>query len=244
MNIIVNVKVIGGDGAFSEDNSSFLISFKDIILLFDCPVNTFNYIMKYNINAQHVFVSHTHFDHISGLEQLFYYNYFVKNKITKVYAGEEVLDELKKIFEKSNFVYDNGSLVAEKIVEFLSVEELNDKLKKRNVEIRTIKGNHIVKHNYGLVMIFNDLKKVLVITGDTKASQEIADEINWLLSYDELYVFHDYSEIDNVFKNIHCCETDFNYYYKELIENNKVKWFKYHNKTFNKEFKDKTIIIK
>jgi len=243
---MLSLKVIGGNNAFSYDNSSFLITYKydafEYKLLFDCPFNAFNYIVKNNINVENIWISHTHFDHIGGLEQLSYYNYFVKNKLTNIYAHGDVLNELKIIFKNTNFVYDNGSKIETDIVRFYDINDLSF----TNLYIRPLKGNHVIKENYGLIfeINYNNHSVSLLITGDTKASQEIRDEIEWLSDkYDKLYVFHDFSYIDNPFKNIHCCETDFNYYYKDLLNNDKIKWFKYHNEEFNKKFKDKVIKI-
>jgi ribonuclease BN (tRNA processing enzyme) len=179
------VKVIGGAGAFSKDNSSFLLTFVEseymkINLLFDCPENSFYYIKDNNINVDAVFISHTHQDHIGGLEKLIYYNYFVNKKITKILAHQEI--EIEKHLPEQ-IIYENGEIRPVKMYELYNDFSL---LTTTNFEYEFdfIKGNHIIKKNYGLKITLTDKiskniwkNHCLIITGDTKATPDIRNEI-------------------------------------------------------------------
>jgi len=245
----LKVQVIGGNGAFSSDNSSFIIHLdKDntkfllddenngLKLLFDCGPNAFHYIKENDLDIRDVYISHTHFDHIGGLEQLIFYNYFIKGNITRIYCADEVKEELEKILD-INRIYDNGELVEKTLYMFF---DLTKRLHmSKNYTYEFIKGNHVAKPNYGLLIKANT--KALFISGDTKACDNIKHRINDIKKEGyKLTVFHDYSEWDNPYKNIHCCKSDFEYYYKDITD---VKWYKYHNDDFNDKYKNKEIQI-
>jgi len=234
----MEVQVIGGNGAFDYDNSSFIIYLNDnkLKLLFDCGPNAFHYIKENDLDIRDVYISHTHFDHIGGLEQLIFYNYFMKGNITRIYCADEVKEELEKILD-INRIYDNGELVEKDLYLFSDLSKHLSVSKCYTCEF--IKGNHVAKPNYGLLIKANI--KALFISGDTKACDNIKHRINSIKKEGyKLTVFHDYSEWDNPYKNIHCCESDFEYYYREITD---VKWYKYHNNGFNKEYKNKKIQI-
>ena len=248
----MKIKVIGGDGAFSYDNSSFLIEIpivndKIVKILFDCGVNTFNYIKDNNIDIDYVFISHTHFDHISGLEQLIYYRYFVQNKITRIICGPEIQNELSLIFKDMRYYYENGELIPTTMFEFVLIDNLRATLNqgKYFYKIDLIKGNHIIKVNYGLMILENKEKKGFLITGDTKACRNIKNIIKKeaIINGYNLIVFHDFSFWNDPYKNIHCCKSDFEYYYNEFDNYNNIKWYLYHNEEFNENYKNEEILI-
>jgi len=236
----MKVKVIGGDGAFASDNSSFIINVDNKQLLFDCGPNAFNYIRENDLDIRDVYISHTHFDHIGGLEQLIFYNYFVKGNMTRIYCAKEVGKELKNILD-INRVYDNGELVEKTLFMFCSLSTILN----YPYSHKLIKGNHAVKINYGLLLKNKEKNTALFVSGDTKACSNIKDLIEETTSVEgyKLTVFHDYNEWDDPFKNVHCCKTDYEYYYSKFKDNENIKWYLYHNPTFNKEYKGKEIKI-
>lgn len=234
----MNVTVIGGGGAFDDNNSSFLIEISEAKILFDCNFQTFLY-YKHNLkDIDYVFISHTHFDHIGGLEQLIFYRYYVQGKKTKIVTGKDVKDELEKILESCNTSYVNGEVCKIKTFEILTDLDIPE----HNVDL--IKGDHIVKPNYGLLIKDDKEKKALFISGDTKASINIKTRLK-NLSEDEytLTVFHDLSFWDDEDNNIHCCPTELKRVYGELIDNPNVRWINYHNAEFDSLYKDRVINI-
>ena len=231
------MQVIGGDGAFSSDNSSFIITIDNKKILFDCGPNAFNYVRENNLDIRDVYISHTHFDHIGGLEQLIFYNYFIKGNITRVYCADEVKEELKKILDV-NHIYENGEMIDKTLFVFYNLSSFL----MYPYSHKLIKGNHIVKPNYGLLLKNKEKRTALFISGDTKACSNIKNMIKEvaLVQKYNLTIFHDYSYWNDPYKNIHCCESDFKYYYKELDSLDiKLKWYLYHNEKFNEKFNQK-----
>lgn len=254
----LNVKVIGGSGAFEFENSSFLIELIGDIttnILFDCGENSFQYIKQHNINVDIVFISHTHSDHVNGLEKLVFYNYFVKNKKTMILTGKDVNVER---YLPDQIVYENGMLVdADMYQVFHSFEEMSkisgsdipeladDKLNWADVNNQRFifKGNHVVLPSYGLLIRVG--LTTLIITGDTKASPVIRDLIQTELNIglNQVNVFHDYSMFGTSHNSVHCCEDDFNAYYADFKDNKHVKWYLYHNNEFNAATQNTSINI-
>ena len=249
----MNVTIIGGDNTFNVDNSSFLIETSPlsiepattIKILFDCGYNTFNYYKNNLKDIDYVFISHTHFDHIGGLEQLIFYRYYMQGgKTTRIIAGDEFKKELEIILKDCNKFYDDGKIIG--IQSFEIVTEIDIP----TYDIELIKGRHSAKHNYGLLIKDKpeDLNfgtpKALFISGDTKASENIKNKLQNLLDKGfNLTVFHDLSFRDDESSNIHCCFTDFKRVYSSIAENQKVKWYNYHNNEFNLLYKNRNIEV-
>ncbi len=254
----LNVKVIGGAGAFSNSNASFLIELNDekkSNILFDCSENTFQYIKRNNIDIDLVFISHTHADHINGLEKLIYFNYFVKNKKTFIIAGEKV--KIEKYLPKQ-VIYENGEVIKVNMYEvFHGFEELSevgnsfhelkdDKINWSKIENNRFifKSNHVLIPSYGLLIRIG--LNTLIITGDTKASSFIHDLIKTELNIGvkNIHVFHDYQTFGTSHNSVHCCQDDFDIYYKDIKDDVRIKWYLYHNDDFDNENIMKTIKIK
>jgi len=241
----IAVSVIGGNDAFSKDNSSFLIHLptedNGINILFDCGPSTFEWYKKTKPEIDYVFISHTHFDHIGGLEQLIFYRYYVEGKRTSVIVDGKIGIELMELLKDCNKSYVNGEIEHISIVNFVNKIEISDRF-----SIGTIEGNHIVKENYGIMVADEHAGSGLIITGDTKASYKIKKIIKGFLSIGyKVHIFHDYSTTFNdPANNIHACSKDMKFIYEDLLRNDKVTWYKYHNYLFNKQYKNKTIFIK
>jgi hypothetical protein len=88
--------------------------------------------------------------------------------------------------------------------------------------------NHIVTPTYGLVI--KSPEKIIIISGDTKASKNLVEYIEKEIQNKEIVVFHDFSEWNDTLRNIHCCKTDFDAYYAPLLEKyDNLKFIFYHN---------------
>ena len=249
----MNITVIGGNDAFSEDNSSFLIETSPlsiepattIKILFDCGCNTFNYYKNNLKDIDYVFISHTHFSHIGGLERLIFYRYYMQGgKTTRIIAGDEVKKELEIILKDCNKSYKDNKIINTKLFEIVTEIDIP------TYDIELIKGNHIVKSNYGLLIkdkpedLNFGIPTALFISGDTKASENIKNKLQNLLDKGfNLTVFHDLSFRDDESNNIHCCPTDFKRVYSSLFINQNIRLYNYHNEGFNLNYKNKKFKI-
>lgn len=79
----LKVEVLGNNGAFSDDNTSFLIDDK---ILIDCSDSIVKKLIKEDRldDIKEVFITHKHMDHIGGLETLLFY------KLARTGFNEEV----------------------------------------------------------------------------------------------------------------------------------------------------------
>lgn len=250
----MKIKVIGGGGAFDDNNSSFLIETSPLSIepsdtmkfLFDCNFQTFQYYKKFLKEIDFVFISHTHFDHIGGLEQLIFFRYFVQGKTTKILTGKKVAEDLEKILKNCNSAYVNGKSKDVKMFEILT--EVKPEITIPINDIELVEGNHISVPNYGLLLKDNEYvedKKALFISGDTKATKNIKDKLESLFKDGfSLTVFHDLSFWDDEENNIHCCPSELKRVYKGLYKNPQIRWFNYHNNEFDALQRNETIEIK
>jgi len=205
---------LGNGGAFSEVSSAFLIEGRETIL-FDCGHGIFQKVKDEDID--YIFISHTHLDHISDLERLIYFRYFVRGLKTIVISGSKVIEELKDIFKgKFNSIYVNGQNVPVEMVEFKTMNETE-------LRMTAIGVNHGPFNCYGLYSFFGNF----LISGDTKASVNILEVIKKHILIDKIKVYHDFSR-GLSHNSIHCCKDDFNSVYFELLENERIEWEFYH----------------
>ena len=227
----MKVTVIGGSNTFSKDNSGFLIEWGNTKIVFDCGDNVFHYLKDNDIEFDAVFLSHTHLDHIGGLEKLIFYKYYIKEEPITLWLHPEFSPDVlpdKKI-------YYNGQLIE---VELFNID--SSYIHRPNLQL--IKGNHVIMPNYGLML--REGKETLLITGDTKASPIILSFIeNEINNGQNVTVFHDYQINGSSYESFHCCKDDFNYFYSEIKNHPQVQWYLYHNDDFNKKYKNKTIVI-
>jgi len=220
-------------------NSSFLIEVsKNEYLLFDCGFNIMQRLIQlektttdFHIKQiKHVFISHIHDDHVGNLETLMFWNYF-KNNVTMTYyaANMEVIQYLKlKITNRKLY---SGGRTNPKVSITSSIVELIDRGANiiNNIYLFPLKETfHGETQSNGLVISDLDNERSIVITGDTKASitleQEIASLTNDYL--EDVIIYHDYSNWDCPSKNVHTCKSDFEAEYSEAFRD---KVIKYHN---------------
>jgi len=241
---MIKVKVIGGAGAFSDDNSSFLVTLKskdeEIKFLFDCGENAFRYLRDTGEDIDFVYISHTHQDHIGGLEKLIFFNYFVKGKETKIIAREDT--GIKKFLPEQKR-YVNGEQVG---VPLYDLDTRCEFIRFKDFLLATYKVNHIAVPTYGIQIVDEEDKIIMYITGDTKATYKIADNIKSILNNreegEQIVVFHDYQTFGSSINSIHCCKDDFEVIYGDIKDD--VQWYLYHNDEFNEKYKGKELIFK
>ena len=170
------IKILGASGSKAKDlNTTSFQIYKDIVI--DAG-NVLNALGDEAIDINHVFLTHSHADHITDLP--FIIETFFENRETPltIYALEETIEVLKKHsfndviwpdFTKIKLLRkDAFSLILKPI-------KLDEIIKIHNYSIKAIKANHI-SGACGFVIKKNH--QGFVISGDTHINPHIWEEIN------------------------------------------------------------------
>jgi ribonuclease BN (tRNA processing enzyme) len=189
---------LGSSSAVVEDAAS-------PILMIDCgPDSIATYMAAYEDQLpEAVFITHTHMDHIGGLENLFYRAYFqeaYRGKI-RLYVPVKLIDILQKRLA------DYPSILAEGNANFWDCFQLipiSDSFWHQGLQFSVFP----VRHHQYLSAYGLSLPGIFLFTGDTCPIPEI---INSLTSHNEM-IFHDASTRSNP---SHTCIHDVWRYYSE-----------------------------
>ena len=225
----------GGGLDFNQTNSAFLIKMtNDDYCLVDCGFNIMQKLKQVEDEDDNfeikkikvVLITHNHADHTGNLETLIFYNYFINNKVMKVFLPKEILELYKGI----NKVYEGSTMVNKQIVDLKEVW-YTDKIYNifNNVEMKCLQVEHKAELTYGYVIYTNDVNGTsFFISGDTKATPRIEEFVNNFKSKSsrKMLVFHDFSNWNAPSKQVHCCESDFEAEYSDEFKKDVIK---YHN---------------
>jgi len=168
------IKVLGSYGNRAKDSytSSFLIR-EDIVI--DAG-NLTNGLADDVIKLNHIFLTHSHFDHILDIPFVID-TYFNKRKETlHIYGLKETIQNVKELF--NNQIWPDFSSISlsngKKAIEFIEIN-INQEFKFNEITLVPIKSNHTVP-TIGYKIIKNN--KVVIITGDTYLHDDLIKEIN------------------------------------------------------------------
>jgi len=225
----------GGGLDVRKTNSSFLVEVgENEYLLVDCGFNVPEKLLDLEENDEHfridqikhVFISHTHMDHLGGLETLIFINFFKNNVKMIVYTGNmETNDQIKQMLPDRAFKGGRESCMAF-AEELISLQNSSYRKITEKTKIRILYQTwHPCSKNNGIII--EKEGKFLAITGDTKASELLEEEIIEKASEyknENIVVFHDYSLWDCPSRNIHACRTDFEDEYSKEFKELVVKY--------------------
>ena len=169
------IKVLGADGSYSHESNatSFLIE-KNIVI--DAG-NIIQSMGRKCCELEHIFITHTHFDHIVDLPFIIDSYFECREKPLKIYALKENIDILyNHLFNWSicpNFT-DIRNTHNEVSLEFIPIE-YGQTIKIDDIEITVIKANHTVPtcgfkiEKHGQAFLFS---------GDTYLNDDLIELLN------------------------------------------------------------------
>lgn len=171
------LKILGASGSKTKlkGTTSFQV-FKSIVV--DAG-NVINSLSDETLLINHIFITHSHSDHITDLPFIIESFYEKREETLKIYASKETLNSLKKHtfndkiwpdFTKINLLNSD-----KKALEFIEIHE-DETIKIENYEITAIKANHIAGA-YGYQIIKDDDTGYL-ISGDTYSNPKMWEIIN------------------------------------------------------------------
>ena len=197
------VQILGADGSYSHKSraTSFLIA-KNIVI--DAG-NIINSLGEECCNLEHLFISHTHFDHIVDLPFILESYIECREKPLKVYALSENIDTLKEyLFNWS--IWPDFQKITQKnneqpSLEFIAVE-FGDRLHLDDIEVTILESAHTVP-TCGYKIKKNN--QAFVLTGDTYMNNKLIDLLNEDKSISSLLIDVSFSSVkeDLAFKSKH-----------------------------------------
>lgn len=170
------VKILGSSGSKTKTSgtSSFQVS-KNIIIDTGNVINTLG---DECIDINHIFISHSHSDHITDLPFIIETFFEYRKETLKVYALNETIQHLQEHFFNNliwpDFTKINFPNTNTKALEFIEIS-INKPSVFGEYEIKAIPANHI-KGSCGFVITKNE--SAYILSGDTGTNFELIDEIN------------------------------------------------------------------
>ncbi len=170
------IKVLGASGSKGKglNTTSFQI-YKDIVV--DAG-NIINSLGDEAAFINHIFLTHTHADHISDLPFVIETFYEQRKTPLIIYGLKETIEILKK-HSFNDVVWPDFTKIkllgSEEYSLILKPIELNEEIKLHNYTIKAISANHI-EGSCGYVISKNN--NAFLITGDTFLNQALVDELN------------------------------------------------------------------
>jgi len=128
------------------------------------------------IKLNHIFISHSHFDHIADLPFVIDSNFEKRETPLKIYGLTETIKELKTIFNNKMWPDFTKIKLLNNLpsVEFIEIN-LNQTIKLKEFEISFFKANHVIS-TIGFKITKNN--KTLIISSDTYLNDELIKEVN------------------------------------------------------------------
>ncbi|EJF06054.1 low-affinity cAMP phosphodiesterase [Thiovulum sp. ES] len=169
-------KVLGASGSKTRESGTVSFQIADNIL-----IDAGNIFQKYEFDTnkiEHVFISHSHFDHILELPFLIENGFTVRTKPLKIHGLKSTIDNIKK-FMFNNDIWPDFSLIpllttGEKSISFEEFE-FNQVIELEGMKITPIEMNHIVPTAGFIVEKEND---AFALSSDTYITDKFWQIIN------------------------------------------------------------------
>jgi HD-GYP domain-containing protein (c-di-GMP phosphodiesterase class II)/ribonuclease BN (tRNA processing enzyme) len=168
------IKVLGSYGNRGENKgtTSFLIA-ENIVI--DAG-NLSNGLGKDVEKLEHIFLSHSHFDHILDIPFVIDTNFGNRERPIKIYGLKETIEDVKLIF--NNKIWPDFSRIKLKngknSIQFVEIEEFQE-FYFGELKITTIPAEHLVPT---IGFIIEKENKSIIITSDTYKSEKLVSIIN------------------------------------------------------------------
>lgn len=228
------VKVLGAAGSYSHESKATSFLIKNTIAI-DAG-NLIQGIGEKCCELEHIFISHTHFDHIVDLPFVIESYLECREKPLKLYALSENIDRLKKyLFNWSiwpDFATITGKNGTETVLQFIPVA-YGETIHIEDIDITIIKSNHTVP-TCGFKIQKAD--EAFIISGDTYTNNALIDQINNDTSISSLLIDVSFSSDKDELANIskHLTPKLLEKMLSHLTRND-ITIYTYHQKPFFKE---------
>jgi ribonuclease BN (tRNA processing enzyme) len=184
-NNISTIEFLGVGNSHSKElaSSSCLFKYNDTELLIDYGPSIYHkYQEKFNKLPENIFITHCHFDHIGGLENLFYKVAFMDTPLIKLFVPSNIVHLLHRRMGSMESMVAEGGVNFWDVFQLIPVEDSFwlDDLKFTVFQNR----HHYLGFSFGI-----SLEGSFLYSGDTKTIPEI---IGSLAGHGEL-IFHDAS---------------------------------------------------
>jgi len=228
------IKVLGSYG--NRGKNAFTTSFLlEDNLAIDAG-NLANGLGEKVVSIEHIFISHSHFDHIVDIPFIIDTEFSKREKTLKIYGLKETIQSIKQLFNGKIWPdFTKINLINKKpAIQFIEIDT-NQTFEFKNLTITTFKSNHSVA-TIGFKITKNNQN--IIISSDTYLNDNLINEINNTKNLKLILLECSFpSELDKLAKSSKHLTPKL---ILEMISkfNKKVKIFFYH---FKQEYKSKII---
>jgi hypothetical protein len=197
----MEIEQLGNGSEFSidEPNSSFLVTLNSgKKLLVDAGFSIFKVVVERNLAPDVIYITHEHQDHNGSVAQIIMHNYFIHKKKTKLIVAANREQYYVELLRHINYGHVKGSSKPQEIFnmyDMVAIFENDDHhMLDKDTKLSIFKVDHSTP-THGVVV--TDQHDGLIISGDTKTTDEFIVEFDRLVekyglgnftSYHDLYL--------------------------------------------------------
>jgi ribonuclease BN (tRNA processing enzyme) len=170
------IKLLGAYGGKSKDKNTTCIQVSEKILIDAGEI--LNSLGEKASEIEHIFVTHSHLDHILEIPLLIDMTFASRKNPLKIYASKGTIKHIKEHILNHDIWPDFSEIEMirsnEKSVQFIEIE-LNQTITIDGYSIKATRNNH-TNSSFGYIITNNN--KSILFTSDTYCCDNIWDEIN------------------------------------------------------------------